>query len=450
MGLFEEQETQAPRHAASMDEIAQLRRSIADLRGSLSWRITAPLRWVSKPIFRARAPKPIAPQPAHTSTAPGLLQNGRQKTHEQQTTRIDPPSPAPPITPAATATRPNATGVQTNRTVDAICKCYGVGATFAHGVLEMLAGAGYDRDIGDVPTLLDRYPNARIYFDYALSTNTRGRRLANQLKAWGVPVESPGNSPKTYLDIGFAYGGCLAAFSQLGYTVTGVEISEKFGRLGRLNLESSGHAVDTRIGDFLSDEVLKPEPNQFDLITCTDVIEHVMDPETCLKKICRILKPGGVAYVAYPTKLSMPYVRADGHFQLFGLTLLDYFRARAACFMYTGWPDYEVSDYYEPEWYLNTTQSAGLRAELVYDDSAPQPDVPGEIALLYTAFSEWDKSASSKLDPLMRHEIKRELAKYSARMFQAYSEHLAHNSIDQFARKWIDPLTRILITKPLT
>jgi hypothetical protein len=167
-----------------------------------------------------------------------------------------------------------------------------------------------------------------------------------------------------------------------------------------------------------------------------------------LRKICRLLKPGGMAYVAYPTKLSIPYVRADAHSQLFGLTLLDYFRARAAYIMYTGWPEYEVSDYYEPEWYLNTARSAGVEAELVYDSSVPPPDIPGEIGLLYETFAEWTRSASKKLDPFMRQEITLELAKYSARMFQAYSEHIAHNAMDQFARKWVDPLTRILIRKP--
>src|SRR5260370_1598194 len=122
-----------------------------------------------------------------------------------------------------------------------------------------------------------------------------------------------------------------------------------------------------------------PAKRKFDLITCSDVIEHVMDPEACLRKICRLLKPGGTAYIAYPAKLSIPYVRADGHFQLFGLTLLDYFRARDAYIMYTGWPEYEVSDYYEPEWYLNTARSAGVEAELVLDSSSARPDGPREI-----------------------------------------------------------------------
>ena len=33
-------------------------------------------------------------------------------------------------------------------------------------------------------------------------------------------------------------------------------------------------------------------------------------------------------------------------------------------------------------------------------------------------------------------------------MFQEYADHIASNSLDQFAKKWIDPLTRILIRKP--
>jgi len=390
------------------------------MQESLSWKITAPLRFVSKPLFKAMSPKEAERAGAETTSLP----DGRGSEERVPERAI------------------------TNPTVCALAERYGVSPGFAHGVLEMLVGAGYDAQIDEVEKILERYSGSRIYIDYALSTNTRGQALIPQLRGWGIPIESGLQPPKAYLDIGFAYGGSVAAFARLGYQVTGIEISEKFGRLGRLNLASSGLDVDTRLGDFLSEDVISSEP-KFDLITCTDVIEHVMDPESGLRKLCRLLKPGGIAYVAYPTKLSMPYVRADGHSQLFGLTLLDYFRARAAYTMYTGWPEYEVSDFYEPEWYLNTVRTSGASAELVYD-SAMQPDIPGEIAQLYQAFSEWTRTASQKLDPLMRHEITRELAQYSARMFQEYSRHLAHNSVDLFARKWIDPLTRILIRKPLT
>jgi len=410
-------------------EAADLRRLVAELQSSLSWRITAPLRFIAKPLFRARAPKTVPPAKINSGPAGEPVTNPPAKNHEDGMMKID------AIDSLATPT------------LGAVSNWYGVYPKFAHAALETFVGADYDRNIGDIHEFLTRYERHRIQLEYTFSTNTRGRNLATQLGEWGVPVGSNWKPHKSYLDVGFAYGGSLAAFASLGYDVTGIEISEKLATLGRLNLESAGYSVDTRIGDFLSDEILTGE-RRFDLITCIDVIEHVMDPEAALRKICRLLKPGGTAYVAYPTKLSIPYVRADAHAQLFGLTLLDYYRARAAYTMYTGWPEFEVSDFYEPEWYLNTARTAGVQAELVYDSSVAAPDVPGEIAALYAAFSEWSRSGARKLDPLMRHEIMRELAKYSARMFQEYSEHIAHNSINQFSRKWIDQLTRILIRKP--
>jgi 2-polyprenyl-3-methyl-5-hydroxy-6-metoxy-1,4-benzoquinol methylase len=408
-------------------EAANLRRVVAEMHGSLSWKITAPLRFITKPLFRARRPgKPQAKPGIEPACGPTL--NGSNRLHDRVMGDTD------------------FSDAVTGPTLDAICGWYHINLKFAHAALETLVGIDYDRNIGDIHEFLARYERLRNQLEYTFATNTRGQNLANQLRKWGVPLGGR-VFHKSYLDIGFAYGGSLSAFASLGYDTVGIEISQKIGALGRLNLESSGYSIDTRIGDFLSDEVLTGEP-RFDLITCIDVIEHVSDPAACLHKICRLLKPGGTAYVAYPTKLSIPYVRADAHAQLFGLTLLDYFRAREAYIMYTGWPEYEVSDFYEPEWYLNTARSAGAEAELVYDSSAQASDVPDEIAMLYVAFSDWVKSGSRKLSPLMRHEITRELANYSARLFQSYSEHVAHNSVDQFVRKWIDPLTRILIRKP--
>jgi hypothetical protein len=115
--------------------------------------------------------------------------------------------------------------------------------------------------------------------------------------------------------------------------------------------------------------------------------------------------------------------------------------------MYSDYPDYEVSDFYEPEWYVNTARSAGAEAEIVYDSEAPY-DAPAEIGRLYSSFSEWTKSESKKLTPLMRYEIMRELSNYSARLFQSYSEHIIRNAIDDFSKRWVDPLTRILVRKP--
>jgi 2-polyprenyl-3-methyl-5-hydroxy-6-metoxy-1,4-benzoquinol methylase len=330
-------------------------------------------------------------------------------------------------------------------TLAAVSKWYGIHPKFAHAVLKAFVGVDYDRNIDDIHKLFERYQPLQIKLEYALSANVRGRDLAKQLSQWGVVLNGP--RPKSFLDIGCAYAGFLIHFASLGYDVAGIEIDETFGRLGKLNLEVSGCPADFWMGDFLSDDLI-PAERKFDLITCNDVIEHVSEPAVCLQKICRMLKPGGVAYVACPNKLAMLNVRSDAHFQCFGLTLLDYFRARDAYFMYSDTSQYRVSDFYEPEWYVNAARSAGVEAEIVYDSAVPEPDVPAEMAMLYTAFADWARTGSKKLDPLMRHEITRELANYSARMFQAYSQHVAHHSVDQFAKKWIYSPTQLLVRKP--
>jgi 2-polyprenyl-3-methyl-5-hydroxy-6-metoxy-1,4-benzoquinol methylase len=420
----------AERDALNEDEAADLRRLITELQGSLSWRITAPLRFISKPLFRAMSPKTVPPTEIGFRQTIEPVTNGPLSSHGGEMKKADAlDSPSSP-------------------TLHTVCNWYGIHPKFAHAVLETFAGADYDRNFHDIHKLLDRYEPLRIQLEYAFSTNGRGRTLIHLLTGWGAPLEQDGQSPKTYLDIGCAYGGFMIAFANHGYDVAGIELSgDLYGRLGQLNLEASGCQADMWIGDFLSDDIVTGE-EKYDLITCNDVIEHVSDPAACIHKICRLLKPGGAAYVASPNKLSIPNVQSDVHFQCFGLTLLDYFRARAAHAMYTGSPNYEVSDFYEPEWYVNTAKSAGTEAEIVYDDSAIASDAPTAIAMLYASFAEWTKSGSRKLDALMRHEITLELAKYSARMFQEYSQHIAHNAIDQFARRWIDPLTRILIRKP--
>lgn len=47
------------------------------------------------------------------------------------------------------------------------------------------------------------------------------------------------------------------------------------------------------------EDVPFPE-NNFDVITMFDVVEHLYNPVDALKKICRLLKPGGVVYLLTP------------------------------------------------------------------------------------------------------------------------------------------------------
>jgi SAM-dependent methyltransferase len=46
--------------------------------------------------------------------------------------------------------------------------------------------------------------------------------------------------------------------------------------------------------------------NTFDLITSVDVIEHVGDPQRMVEEISRVLKPGGMAFITFPS-LDFPF-----------------------------------------------------------------------------------------------------------------------------------------------
>jgi len=91
------------------------------------------------------------------------------------------------------------------------------------------------------------------------------------------------------------------------------------------------HSVDTvdervaRDFDFtrVDDERLPFGDSSFDIVVSNHVIEHVHDKERHLREIHRVLRPGGIAYLAMPNRLSI----VEPHFHL---PLLSWLPRRAA------------------------------------------------------------------------------------------------------------------------
>ena len=160
------------------------------------------------------------------------------------------------------------------------------------------------------------YEMYQTWLDYTLGTNRRGTTTFKTVRDF---TEIAG---KHHLDIGCAYGGTVIAFAQAGAESVGIDIDDTLLDLARVNL--SDHP-DIQV-NLLRRDITEPSDaadlGQFDIITCENVVEHVLNLPAMISQIVDLLKPGGWLYLTIPNGLCATEVRTDGHYGLFGITLL--------------------------------------------------------------------------------------------------------------------------------
>ena len=100
------------------------------------------------------------------------------------------------------------------------------------------------------------------------------------------------------LDIGFGSGGLLEAARDQGWNAHGIEVS----------LPAVEHARDKGFEVFHGtlEEARYPD-DHFDLITASEILEHLPDPQSSLKEIARILRPGGMLWATTPSSKSLSF-----------------------------------------------------------------------------------------------------------------------------------------------
>ncbi|MEO2167165.1 MAG: class I SAM-dependent methyltransferase [bacterium] len=104
------------------------------------------------------------------------------------------------------------------------------------------------------------------------------------------------------VDVGIGTGLLLHLAEKAGFRVQGCEISA-----GAAEMATEEFGVDVRVGDFL-EASFEEAP---DAITMADVIEHTENPRVFLEHAFRVLRPGGVLFVAVPNHRSTLFYAAD-------------------------------------------------------------------------------------------------------------------------------------------
>ena len=94
------------------------------------------------------------------------------------------------------------------------------------------------------------------------------------------------------LDVGCG-GGILAdAMARKGADVLGIDLAEKSLKVAQLHALDAGTSQITY--RLVAAEALAAEmPDQFDVVTCMEMLEHVPDPASVVQACARLAKPGG-------------------------------------------------------------------------------------------------------------------------------------------------------------
>lgn len=107
---------------------------------------------------------------------------------------------------------------------------------------------------------------------------------------------------KKALDVGCGYGYVVDLLRSFGYSVFGVDVSSCALKWARGFLSRKPRSFTLVLCD-----AQKPLPFniKFDLITCFEVLEHLLDPISAIANIRDLLKPNGIVVARTPNKFAV-------------------------------------------------------------------------------------------------------------------------------------------------
>ncbi|RJQ55273.1 MAG: class I SAM-dependent methyltransferase [Nitrospiraceae bacterium] len=102
---------------------------------------------------------------------------------------------------------------------------------------------------------------------------------------------------KRILEVGCGCGDHISIpLVQHGLSVLGIDVDkESIDYVNKIKL-----IKDIPNGEFLNIDINKIESNSFKVVVCSEVLEHLKEPQIMLKEIYRVLKTGGICIVTVP------------------------------------------------------------------------------------------------------------------------------------------------------
>lgn len=129
----------------------------------------------------------------------------------------------------------------------------------------------------------------------------------NPLRANWIDERAP-LAGKKVLDVGCGGGILSEAMAQRGAQVTGIDMGEAPLSVAKLHKLESGLDIDYR--QMPAEQLAEEMPEQFDVVTCLEMLEHVPDPASVIRACSQLVKPGGMVFFSTINRNPKAYLLA--------------------------------------------------------------------------------------------------------------------------------------------
>lgn len=113
----------------------------------------------------------------------------------------------------------------------------------------------------------------------------------NPLRLDFILKHCKGLAGKRVLDVGCGGGILTESMAKEGAIVTGIDMGEMPLEVARLHLLESKLEVDYQ--QSTAEDFAEKYPQQFDVVTCLEMLEHVPDPSSVIEACKKLVKPDG-------------------------------------------------------------------------------------------------------------------------------------------------------------
>jgi len=110
------------------------------------------------------------------------------------------------------------------------------------------------------------------------------------------------------LDIGCGGGILTESMAVKGAIAKGIDLSKKVLQVAQLHSLETGVAVNYEM--IAAEELAETHPEQFDVITCMEMLEHVPDPRSIVQACATLAKPGATLFFSTLNRNPKSYIMA--------------------------------------------------------------------------------------------------------------------------------------------